>query len=192
MDHEKIGSLIRALRTEREMTQARLAEQLGVSNKTVSKWERGLGAPDLSLLPDLSRLLGVDLERLLAGDLGENEAWRGSMKRLNFYICPQCGNILTATAEAAVSCCGKKLAPAQPVKAEEPLRVETVENEYYVTSSHPMEKGHYIAFTALLTGDTLFLRKHYPEWDLQSRIPAFGHGKLFWYCTRHGLFYQLI
>ena len=35
MDHEKIGSLIRALRTEREMTQARLAEQLGVSNKTV-------------------------------------------------------------------------------------------------------------------------------------------------------------
>ena len=102
------------------------------------------------------------------------------------------GNILTATAEAAVSCCGKKLAPAQPVKAEEPLCVETVENEYYVTSSHPMEKGHYIAFTALLTGDTLFLHKHYPEWDLQSRIPAFGNGKLFWYCTRHGLFYQLI
>lgn len=194
MDHEKIGSLIRALRIERGMTQARLADQLGVSNKTVSKWERGAGAPDLSLLPGLSRLLEVDLERLLAGDLGENEAWRGSMKHVKFYICPQCGNILAATAETAVSCCGKKLTPAQPVKAgpEERLTVEMVENDYYVTSSHPMEKEHYIAFTALLTGDTLFLRKHYPEWDLQCRIPSIGHGTLFWYCTRHGLFYQLL
>jgi len=194
MDHEKTGSLIRVLRTERHLTQARLAEQLGVSNKTVSKWERGLGAPDLSLLPELSRLLEVDLERLLAGDLEQNETWRGSMKDLRFYICPQCGNLLTATAEAAVSCCGKRLAPAQPQKAgpEERLTVETVENDYFITSGHPMEKGHYIAFTALLTGDTLILRKHYPEWDLQSRIPAIGHGKLLWACTRHGLFYQLI
>jgi len=195
MDQEKTGALIRALRMERRLTQARLAERLGVSNKTVSKWERGLGAPDLSLLPELSRQLEVDLERLLAGDLEENETWRGNMKNLRFYICPQCGNLLTAAAEAAVSCCGKRLAPAQPQKAgpEDRLTVERVENDYFITSGHPMEKDHYIAFTALLSGgDTLFLRKHYPEWDLQSRIPAAGRGKLLWYCTRHGLFYQQI
>jgi len=195
MDHEKTGALIRTLRLERRLTQARLAERLGISNKTVSKWERGLGAPDLSLLPELSRLLGVDLERLLVGDLEQNETWRGSMKDLRFYICPQCGNLLTAAADAAVSCCGKRLAPAQPQEAgpEDRLAVDRVENDFFITSTHPMEKDHYIAFTALLAGgDTLFLRRHYPEWDLQSRVPALGHGKLFWYCIRHGLFYQLI
>lgn len=55
------------------------------------------------------------------------------MKKLKFYVCPQCGNILTATAEAAVSCCGKKLAAMQPVKAAEAekLAVEHIENELF-------------------------------------------------------------
>ena len=34
------------------------------------------------------------------------------------------------------------------------------------------------------------LRKQYPEWNLQTRLPVFAHGRLLWYCTRHGLFYQ--
>ena len=55
-----------------------------------------------------------------------------------------------------------------------------------------MTKEHYVSFVALLTGDTLFLRRLYPEWDLQTRIPAFGHGILLWYCTKHGLFRQLL
>lgn len=38
--------------------------------------------------------------------------------------------------------------------------------------------------------DTLMLRKLYPEWELQVRIPIFSHGRLLWYCNRHGLFYQ--
>ncbi|WP_415930955.1 hypothetical protein [Zhenpiania hominis] len=53
-----------------------------------------------------------------------------------------------------------------------------------------MTKEHYITFVALLTGDGMMIRKQYPEWDLQVRIPAFGHGKLLWYCSKHGLFYQ--
>ena len=55
-----------------------------------------------------------------------------------------------------------------------------------------MLKEHYISFVALLTGDTLTLKKQYPEWDLQVRIPGRTHGKLLWYCTEHGLFYQLV
>ena len=54
MDCEKIGKLIRSLRRERGLTQLGLAEQMHISDKAVSKWERGLGCPDVSLLPELS------------------------------------------------------------------------------------------------------------------------------------------
>ena len=93
-----------------------------------------------------------------------------------------------------MSCCGKKLAAMQPVKAAEgeKLAVEHIENDYFVTSAHAMSKEHYITFVALLTGDTLLLRKQYPEWNLQARIPRIGHGMLVWHCSRHGLFYQLV
>ena len=45
---------------------------------------------------------------------------------------------------------------------------------------------------ALLTADSVILRKAYPEWDLQLRIPMIAHGALLWYCTRDGLFYQYV
>lgn len=194
MDCAKVGSLIRQLRKERGLTQSQLAEPLLVSDKAISKWERGLGCPDVSLLSDLARLLGVNLEDLLQGDLDARALVGGNMKKLKFYVCPTCGNLITATAEASVSCCGKILSPLLPSKAEESeeLHVELVENEHFVSSDHEMTKGHYIAFVALLTGDTLVLRKQYPEWNLQTRIPRMGHGMLVWYCTQHGLFYQLI
>lgn len=194
MDNEKIGKLIYGLRKERNMTQLQLAEILHISDKTVSKWERGQGCPDISLLVDLSRVLGVDMEKLLSGRLEANEERGGNMKKLNFYVCPECGNVITAMTETGISCCGKKLQPLEAVKApdEERLLVENIENDYYISSDHPMLKEHYISFVALLTGDTLTLKKQYPEWDLQVRIPGRTHGKLIWYCTEHGLFYQLV
>ena len=73
MDQVKTGRLIRTMRTKLGLTQLALAEQLGVSDKAVSKWERGGGAPDISLLPLLSQALGVDTEALLRGDLEEND-----------------------------------------------------------------------------------------------------------------------
>ena len=194
MDNEKIGKLIYGLRKERNMTQLQLAEILHISDKTVSKWERGQGCPDISLLVDLSCVLGVDMEKFLSGRLEANEERGGNMKKLNFYVCPECGNVITTMTEAGISCCGKKLQPLEAVKApdEERLLVENIENDYYISSDHPMLKEHYISFVALLTGDTLTLKKQYPEWDLQVRIPGRTHGKLIWYCTEHGLFYQLV
>ena len=194
MDNVKIGKLIYKLRKESDMTQLQLAEMLHISDKTVSKWERGLGCPEISLLADLSRVLGVDLEKLLSGQLDANEERGGNMKKLNFFVCPECGNVITAMTEAGISCCGKKLQPLEAVKAadEEKLSVENIENDYYISSDHPMLKEHYISFVALLTGDTLTLKKQYPEWDLQVRIPGRTHGKLIWYCTNHGLFYRLV
>ena len=192
MDCVKVGKLILQLRTEKGLTQKQVADQLNISNKTISKWERGMGCPDLSLLPDLSDIFHVGLDQLLTGELDAREALGGNMKKTAFYICPDCGNVVAAMADAAVSCCGKRLEASQPQKAEgeDRLTVETVENDLFITSDHPMSKDHYITFAALLTGDSLILRKQYPEWGLQVRLPAVGHGRLLWCCSRHGLFCQ--
>lgn len=192
MDNVKIGQLIYKLRKEKHLTQLQLADQMGISDKAISKWERGLGCPDVSLLPDLSKIFNVDLEKLLSGELDTNEVLGGDMKKMTFYICPTCGNMITSMTDTAVSCCGKKLSAIQPQKAteDEKLSVEIIEDDFFITSKHQMTREHYIAFVALLTGDSIMLRKQYPEWGLQVRIPIFAHGKLLWYCTQHGLFYQ--
>lgn len=65
-------------------------------------------------------------------------------------------------------------------------------NEWYISSSHPMTKEDYISFIAFATGDKIQIIKQYPEWELQVRIPKKGRGKLIWFSTSKGLFYQLI
>ena len=194
MDCEKIGKLIYSLRTERKLTQKKLAEYMNISDKAISKWERGLGCPDIALLPELSNIFGVNLENLLAGELDANDLVGGNMKKLNFYVCPSCGNIVTGSNGAVISCCGKKLPVLTLQEAEdtEKLTVGKIENEFFISTDHEMTKDHYITFVAILTGDSIMLRKQYPEWNIQTRIPYFGHGMLVWYCTKHGLFYQLI
>lgn len=63
----KMAQFISKLRKEKKLTQKDLAEQLGVTDKAVSKWERGLGCPDISLLSKLSQVLGVTTSELLNG-----------------------------------------------------------------------------------------------------------------------------
>ena len=68
MDTEKIGALIAKLRKEKGLTQKELANQLHITDRAVSKWERGLGCPDISLLDDLAKILGVSISSLLNGE----------------------------------------------------------------------------------------------------------------------------
>jgi len=194
MNNISVGNIIRELRTERGMTQKQLADKMNISDKTVSKWERGLGCPDVSLLSELSDLLEVDIGKLLNGDLAPNDFVGGNMKKTKYYVCPMCHNISLCTGEAEVSCCGRKIDPQQMQKAEEneKLFVEVIEDEWNITVAHPMNKDHYISFVAFATGDRVQIIKQYPEWDMQLRISKRGHGMLIWFCTRHGLFYQLI
>lgn len=194
MDQIRTGEIIRAMRLKKKMTQAALAEKIGVSDKAVSKWERGCGAPDVSILPSLAAELGIDMENLINGEMEENELINGNMKKLRFYVCPDCGNIVFSAAEASVSCCGKKLSALEPKKAsdDEKLNTEIIENEIYVSSSHEMTRENYISFAALLRDDTVILRKFYPEWNMETRFPRGMSGILVWYSTRDGLFYQYI
>lgn len=68
MNQEKIGIFIASLRKERGLTQTALAEMLGISNRTVSKWENGDGLPDISLLPAIAKTFGITVDELLAGE----------------------------------------------------------------------------------------------------------------------------
>ncbi len=68
MDHQKTGALIAARRSELGLTQKELAKQLHISDRTVSKWERGTGFPDISLLEPLADALGLTLLELFHGE----------------------------------------------------------------------------------------------------------------------------
>lgn len=190
----KTGELIKKLRTEMGLTQQALAQQLFVNDKAVSKWERGSGMPDLPQLYNLAEIFSVPVQVLLTGEMNENQQQGENMKDLKFYVCPNCGNVLTSLGGGKISCCGKSLSPLTPRKAEESekLRAEKIDGEYFISSDHEMTKENYISFCALLTGDTIFIRKTYPEWDLQVRIPMLAHGKLVWYSAAEGLCYQYI
>lgn len=194
MQNSNVGNIIRTLRLEQKMTQKQLADKMNISDKTVSKWERGLGLPDISLILKLADLLGVDMQNLLAGDMTPNDFVGGNLKHTKFFVCPTCHNITLCTGDAEVSCCGKKLTVQIMKKAEEneKLSVQVLENDWFITSVHPMTKNHYISFAAFVTGDRIQIMKQYPEWYLNVRIPKGGHEMLIWYCTIHGLFYQLL
>jgi len=67
MDTVKIGKFLSQLRRERELTQEQLAEKLGTSNKTISRWENGNYMPPVEMLMELSKFYGVSINELLCG-----------------------------------------------------------------------------------------------------------------------------
>ena len=74
MDQIKVGNFIASMRKERGLTQEGLGERLGVTNKTISRWETGKYMPDIDKLQELSSCLGVSVNELLSGEKIENAA----------------------------------------------------------------------------------------------------------------------
>jgi len=184
------ADVIRSLREKKRFTQRQLAERLSISDKTVSKWETGRGLPDISLIAPLAGALGVSVAELLSGECAVNRNRSGNLLRGHFYVCPVCGNVLWSMGEGSYSCCGIRL-PA--LETEEPdgahdMRVEAVENDWYVTLAHPMEREHYLSFLAFVADNRVHLLKLYPEQAAEARFPMEGSGVLYAYCNRHGLF----
>ena len=194
MDCKKIGELIYKLRKEKNMTQKQIADAMNISDKAISKWERGQGCPDISLLKELSKILNIDVDGLLSGEINSNEVVGGNMNKLKFYVCTKCNNLMTATGDAIISCCGKRLEALLPQKSENNhnLEIEPVEDELFISSKHKMEKEHYISFVSYVRGDRALIIKQYPEWNLEFRFRKQGHGRLYFYCIKDGLFYQNI
>ena len=184
------STTIKHLREKQNLTQAELAEKIGVSSKTISKWETAKGLPDISLLQPLAQALNISLIELMNGEQIANKNISANLLRSKFYVCPVCGNLLHSTGSAVISCCGITL---PPLEAEEPdeahqITIEPVEDEYFISIPHPMTKQHFISFIAFVTSDRVQFIKLYPEGNAETRIQRRGSGYLYLYCNRHGLF----
>ncbi len=192
MDCTKVGRLLYNLRKEKGMTQKEVANKMNISDKAISKWERGLGCPDISLLSDLSNIFGVNIEKILEGELSINEIDGGNMKRIKFYVCPNCGNIITTTGLGEISCCGRRLEPLKAIEIDDKhsMKIEQIENDYFISFNHEMTKEHYISFVAYVIFDRVHLVKLYPEQNAELRIPIMQRGDLYIYCNKHGLMKQ--
>lgn len=146
--------------------------------------------PDVSLLKDISALYGVDMEKILEGNLEEKGVEVGNMKRMKFIRCAHCGNIFWSTGGSEISCCGRKLIPlvAQDMDAAHDAKIEEIDNEYYVTFDHEMTKAHYITFAALVSWDRATVVRLYPEQSGEVRLPRQRRGELYLCCNKDGLF----
>ena len=184
------GTTIRQLREGRNMTQAELGEKIGVSSKTISKWETAKGLPDISLLQPLAQALGISVIELMNGEHIINKNVSANMMRSKFYVCPLCGNVVHTLGDTVVSCCGITLPALEAEEADEEhaLTVEAVEDEHFITVHHPMTKAHFISFVAFVTSDRIQMVKLYPEGNAQTRLQLRGRGYLYYFCNRHGLF----
>ena len=190
MDCAKTGGLIFQLRREKGLTQRQLAEKLGVSDKAISKWERGMGLPDPVYWDKLSALLEADMSRLLQGELKPNRPDPGRIDKIRFYVCPRCGNILLSTGPASASCCGRLLEPVETQSAQPgcPVFITETDGEYYIRADHPMTKDHYLSFAAYVDDRRALLIRLYPEEEAAFRLPLLGRcGILYLYCSQHGL-----
>ena len=158
------GAVIRELRLQKHMTQLQLAQQLSVSDKTVSKWETGKGYPDITLLEPIAKAFGVSVTELISGNRISNRNVSANMMRSLFCVCPVCGNVIHTMGEAVVQCHGIRLLPAEPEPTDEHhmIFIERVEDEYYVAVDHTMQKDHYISFLAAVSDSRVQFRQAVP------------------------------
>ena len=190
MNQYVTGTVIRELREKNKMTQLQLAEKLGVSDKTVSKWETAKGYPDITLLEPIAEVFKISVTELISGNTVHNANVSANMLRSKFYVCPVCGNVIHSMGEAAIHCHGILLTPleAEPADERHMLSIERVEDEYYVRIDHSMTKEHYISFVAAASSDQMQMVKLYPEGNAQARFKIRGVRRVFYYCNRDGLF----
>lgn len=190
MNQYVTGAVIKELREKNNITQLRLAEKLGVSDKTISKWETSKGYPDITLLEPIADALLVSVAELISGNTVCNSNVSANMLRSKFYICPVCGNVIHTMGETVVHCHGILLQPAEADETDEEHKifVERVDDEYYVRIEHEMSKKHYISFIAAVSADRIQMVRLYPEGNAEARFQINGVKKIFFYCNRSGMF----
>ncbi len=194
MDLNKNGKLLCDLRKAKGLTQKQVADKLGVVPKTVSKWETGHGFPDVSTVFALADILGVSEKTILSGDLEQNLESANNMKRTKFYVCPCCGSFMQGAGNSQIVCCSKQIEglKAVPADGEHAINISEIEDDYYIEFNHEMTKEHYISFVSYVRFDRVLTVKLYSEQDSAVRFPKMYGGKIYFYCSKHGLFeYQI-
>ncbi|MGN0729073.1 helix-turn-helix domain-containing protein [Treponema sp.] len=181
MTPEDTGKIIRQLRTEKNLTQKEFADMIFVSDKAVSKWERGEGTPDITSVSRISEILGIPAETLLSGKIKTTEISGANIRNTRFFICPSCKNVVIQTGDAKISCCGKTLTalkkiPAAEADKEHLPHLTEDEDEICLASGHSMTKENHLAFAAALSDSTLHIQRLYPEQEAFSRIKKINGG----------------
>ena len=184
------GETIKKYRKKKGYTQSMLAEELGISAKTISKWETGRGFPDISLLEPLAKSLNLSLMELMQGKGVSNCNQGGNLRRSNWYVCPNCGNAIWGQGACVVSCCGFTLPALKAEVAENAhgIMAEEIDGQWYISMEHEMEKGHYISFMALVEENRVQIVKLYPEQNGEARFMMGRAGDVYAYCSQDGLF----
>lgn len=192
MNQYVTGAVIKELREKNKMTQLQLADKLGVSDKTVSKWETAKGYPDITLIQPIAEAFSVSVTELISGNAVYNSNVSANVLKSKFYVCPVCGNIIHSMGEAVIHCHGVLLTAETAERSDEShkITVEKIEDEYFVKIDHAMTKNHYISFIAALSCDKIELVKLYPEGSNEARFKRSGVEKILFYCNRDGLFYM--
>ena len=190
MNQYVTGTVIRELREKNKMTQLQLAEKLGVSDKTISKWETAKGYPDITLLEPIAEAFRISVAELISGNTIRNANVSANMLRSKYYVCPVCGNVIHSMGEAVVHCHGILLTPliAENTDEKHMIFISRVEDEYYVQIDHSMTKEHYISFMAAVSSDQVQMVKLYPEGNAEARFKIRGVKKILFYCNRDGLY----
>lgn len=189
MDSYITGNTIKNLREKKGLTQAQLAQLVGVSDKAVSKWETAKGLPDITLIEPLAKALSVSVMELFSGDKVANKNVCANILRSKFYVCPICNNVVRAMGDAVISCCGICIPAlvAEEADSQHQITIQKVEDEHFITVDHEMTKEHYISFVCYVTGDRVQFVKLYPEGNAETRLQLRDRGILYIYCNKHGL-----
>lgn len=190
MNQYVTGAVIKELREKNKMTQLQLAQKLGVTDKTISKWETGKGYPDITLLEPIADAFRISVTELISGNPIYNANVSANMMRSKFYVCPVCGNVIHSMGEGVIGCHGLQLSPltAEPSDEQHMIFVERSDDEYYVRIDHAMTKDHFISFVAAAGVDEIQMVKLYPEGKSEARFKIRGVKKIFFYCNHDGLF----
>ena len=88
MNQYVTGTVIKELREKNKMTQLQLAERLGVTDKSISKWENLRGLPDITLLEPIAKAFKISVTELISGNTIHNANVSANMLRSKFYVCP--------------------------------------------------------------------------------------------------------
>lgn len=191
MNPEKTGNIIKQARIKKGLTQKQLADAIAVTDKAVCKWETGHGCPDITLLSQLSKVLEIDIQSILQGEIVRNRSIAGNMNRVKFYRCPTCGNLITSVKEIEISCCGNKLnfAEARTTTEEkyQPI-IKEFDGQYSVSFNHPMTKEDYIANVITVQYDKILVINLFAQQEAIVTLPRIGGVRIFVMNNKNELF----
>ena len=135
----------------------------------------------------IAEVFDVSVTEILDGDYITNKNQSGNLNKVNFYVCPVCGNIAYSVGEMYASCHGIKLSPLK-LENDENMSISQSDGELLVKIDSEMSKENYVSFVALQFADEIHFKKLYPEMSAQARFPYRRRGTVYCYHNKLGLF----